>query len=185
MKPYLILALAAVLLAAGCKKDDPEAGLPPATQEGKNPGGCLVNGERFVAAESGGSLLTNPILALRGGFAFDSVYYVSMNGTYQGQRATILLFLRTRVAGTYYLNRTTVYYPQGDPLQVFSHATFTVSGSHGEVYVTNAQHTGQAVLTRADIARGISAGTFEFTAASMFDPSKIVTVTKGRFDRQQ
>ena len=94
--PLLLLVL---LLAAGCQKNDPEAGLPKATQEGKNTAGCRVNGERFVAAESGGSLLSNPTPALRGGFAFDSVYYVSLNGTYQGRRATVLLFLRTHGLG--------------------------------------------------------------------------------------
>ncbi|MBF9224345.1 hypothetical protein [Hymenobacter ruricola] len=185
MKPYLTLALAATLLAPACKKDNPEAGLPPATQEGKNTGGCLVNGERFVAAESGGSLLSNPTPALSGGFAFDSVYYVSLNGKYQGQRATILLFLRGEKIGTYMLNRTTQYYPQGDPIRMSSHATFTLSGSQGEVYVTNAQYTGQVVMTRADLRAGITAGTFEFTASSTFDPSKTITITKGRFDRQQ
>jgi len=177
--------LGLVLLAAACKKDAPEAGLPPATQTGANTGGCLINGERFVAVEQGGSLLSNPIPALGGGFAFDSVYYVTLSGIYKGQRATVMLFLRTRVAGTYQLNHTTQYYPQGDPLRVFSHATFSTAGSGGETYVTNSQHTGQVVLTRADVQAGIAAGTFEFTAASTFDPSKTVTVTSGRFDRQQ
>ena len=184
MKP-LLYCLPLLLALAACKKDAPDAGLPPATQTGANTAGCLVNGERFVAAPSGGSLLSNPTPALSGGFAFDSVYYVSLNGTYQGQRATILLFLRTRVAGTYQLNKTTQYYPQGDPLQVFSHATFSTAGSGGETYVTNSQRTGQVVLTRADVRAGIAAGTFEFTAASTFDPTKTVTVTSGRFDRQQ
>ena len=177
--------LAVLLLVNGCAKDDPEAGLPQATQEGKNTAGCLVNGERFVAAESGVSLLTNPIPALRGGFAFDSVYYVSLNGTYQGQRATFMLFLSGETTRTYLLNRTTAYYPQGDLLRVFSHATVTLAGSGGETYVTSVQHTGQVVLTRADLRAGISSGTFEFTAASTFDPGKTITVTKGRFDRKQ
>jgi hypothetical protein len=186
MKPYLFLSLAAALLtASACKKDAPDAGLPPATQVGANTGGFLINGERFVAVQQGGSLFSNPIPALNGGFAFDSVYYVTLSGIYQGQRATVMLFLRTRVAGTYQLNQTTQYYPQGDPLHVFSHATFSTTGSGGEMYGTSAQHTGQVILTRADVRNGIAAGTFEFTAASTFDPSKTVTITSGRFDRQQ
>jgi hypothetical protein len=185
MKPYLPLALAATLLAPACKKDDPDDGLPPATQEGKNTGGGLGNGERFVAAEPGGSLLPNPIPALRGGVAFDSGYYVSLNGAYQGQRATIMVFLRTRVAGTHLLNQTTRYHPQGDPLLVAGHATFTLAGSQGEVYVTNARHTGQVMLARADLRTGSSAGTCAFTAASTSEPRKTSTITKGRFDRKQ
>lgn len=97
-------------------------------QEGQNTAGCLVNGERFVAAESGGSLLSNPTPALRGGFAFDSGYYVSLHGTNQSRRASVMLFLRTRVAGTYLLNRTTANYPQGVPLRIFSHITVTLAG---------------------------------------------------------
>ena len=185
MKQSSLFVLLLALAASACKKNDPEAGLPKATQEGRNTAGCLVNGERFVAAESGGSLLNNPTPALSGGFAFDSVYYVSLNGRYQSRRATILLFLRTRVAGTYPLNRTTEYYPQGSPRVILNHATLTIAGSGGETYVTTAQHTGQVVLTRVDKQADISAGTFEFTAASTFDPRKIVTVTKGRFDRRQ
>lgn len=185
MRTYPLLFLAAALLLAGCKKDDPEASLPPPTQVGANTGGCLVNGEAFIAEQQGGSLLTNPFPALDGGFAFDSVYYVTLSGKYQDVRGTVLLFLRTQRAGTYMLNRTTQYYPQGSPRVILNHATFTIAGSGGETYVTNAQHTGKVVLTRTDVQRGISSGTFEFTAASTFDPSKTITITKGRFDRKQ
>lgn len=180
-----LYCLLLTLLATACKKDDPEAGLPAATQTGANTGGCLINGEPFVATEYPGSILSNPIPPLGGGFAFDSVYFVTLKGNYKGQRATIMLFLRTRVAGTYQLNQTTLYYPQGDPLRIASHATFATAGSAGETYVTSAQHIGKVVLTRADLRSGISAGTFEFTAASAFDPSKTVTITSGRFDRKQ
>ncbi|MBF9224347.1 hypothetical protein [Hymenobacter ruricola] len=183
MKPYLTLALAATLLAPACKKDDPDDGLPPATQEGKNTGGCLVNGERFVATGYGSGL--GRISALSGGFAFDSLYYLELSGVVKGNNVDVLLFFRSRKPGTYPLNRNTLYYPQGDPLTIFSHATYTESNNTGELYVTDAQHTGQVEFTYADVARRISAGTFEFTAASTFDRSKTVTVTSGRFDRQQ
>ncbi|MFD2718892.1 DUF6252 family protein [Hymenobacter monticola] len=184
-KQCLLLALPAFLLAVGCKKDDPNDGLPPATQEGKNTGGCFVNGERFIATETPGNILTNPIPPLGGGFAFDSVYYVTLKGMYQGQRATLMLFLRRRITGTYQFNQNTPYFPQAVSSQVLNHATLTTAGSSGETYGTSAQHTGQVVLTRMDYQAGISAGTFDFTAASTFDPSKTVTVTKGRFDRKQ
>ena len=62
-----IYLLGILLALAGCTKEAPDAGLPAATQEGKNTSGCLVNGERFVAAEYPGSLLSNPILALPAG----------------------------------------------------------------------------------------------------------------------
>lgn len=101
MKIYSTPALVAVLLTLGassCKKDTPEAALPPATHEGKNTGGCLINGERFVAAgwPSGSILNSNPTPPLSGGFSFDSVYRVLLNGQYRGQNATIMLFTAQR-----------------------------------------------------------------------------------------
>lgn len=86
MKPFLCIILLA--LVAACKKDSPEAGLPPATQTGANSGGCLINGERFIAKEYPGTLLSNPIPPLGGGFAFDSVYYITHSGDCKEQRAT-------------------------------------------------------------------------------------------------
>ena len=73
-------------------------------------------------------------------------------------------------------------------LFALNHATYTdysANNSRGEVYVTDAQHTGQVTLPYADMQRGISAGTFEFTAVSTNDPNKTVTITNGRFDRKQ
>lgn len=92
MKQLLPFALATALALPACKKDAPEASLPPATQVGANTGGCLINGQPFIAAEYGGGLLSNPVPALQGGFAFDSVYYVTLNGEYQGQKGSIMLF---------------------------------------------------------------------------------------------
>ena len=186
MKTYLVSVLAFALLAAGCKKDDPEAGLPPATQEGKNTGGCLINGVRFVATGWGGSLLSNPTPPLFGGFSFDSVYTVDLNGQYKGENAILTLFLKNDVPKTYMLNKDTPYYPQATPSRVLSHATFGVAGgSNAELYGTSSSHTGKVVLTRADLNSGIGAGTFEFTAASTVDRTKTITITSGRFDRKQ
>ena len=186
MKTCLLLGLAAALLAAGCKKDDPEAGLPPATQEGKNTGGCLINGERFVATGWGsGSVLSNPVPPLSGGFSFDSVYRVELHGQYNGQNTTVMIFLKNDQLGIYQLNKTTQYWPQGISQNLLSHATLSTANSAGEVYVTDAQNVGQVVLTRSDLNSGIGAGTFAFTAASTFDRTKTVTITSGRFDRKQ
>ncbi|UOQ99480.1 DUF6252 family protein [Hymenobacter sp. 5317J-9] len=176
--------LLAALLAAGCKKDDPEAGLPPATHEGKNTGGCLINGERFVAAEYGGSLLSNPIPALRGGFSFDSIYTIDLNGQMNGKNTTVSLFFRSQKVGTYLLNKNTGYYPQTSDLYALNHAVL-YSDNAVEVYGTDAQHIGQVVLEYANVQKGISAGTFEFTAVNQSNPNKTVTITSGRFDRKQ
>ena len=69
---------------------------------------------------------------------------------------------------------------------MLNHATYRVSSAAvGETYVTNSQSNGQVNFNYADYGRGISAGTFEFTAASTLDRTKTVTITSGRFDRKQ
>ena len=184
MKNLFLTGLAIILFLPACKKKDPEASLPAATQVGANTGGCLINGQPFVAAKYGGGVLSNPIPALDYGFSFDSLYYLVMTGTYQGSRATITLFLRSRRVGKYLFDKTTPYYPMGSPRIVENSATFAISNSNGETYVTDAQHTGQIELTRADTVNFIASGLFEFTAVSTLDPTKMVTITNGRFDRK-
>ncbi|OGX86013.1 hypothetical protein BEN47_13630 [Hymenobacter lapidarius] len=183
MKPYLFISLAALLATSACKKDEIDA-LPKATQEGKNTAGCLVNGEGFVAAESGGSLLSNPTPALAGGFYEDSLYYLTLAGKTSRGKTRIRLFFRSQSPGTYLFNQTTPNLDRAGLRYTLGYAACEFSDTK-EFYITNAQHTGQVVLTRADLSRGITAGTFEFTAASTFDPRKTITVTKGRFDRRQ
>lgn len=187
MKTSFHSALAAMLLAlsaGGCKKDGPEAGLPAATQNGANTGGCLINGELFVATGWGGSLLSNPTPALFGGFSFDSLYTVQLNGQLNKKNTTISLFFRSQRIGTYLFNKNTQYYPQISARYALNHAVL-YSDNAGDIYVTNIQHTGKTVLAFANVQMGISAGAFEFTAASTFDPTKTVTITSGRFDRKQ
>ncbi len=185
METHLTVGLVVALLAACSKGAAPDVGLPPATQVGANTGGCLINGEQFVASGWGGSLFSNPTPPLSGGFAFDSVYRVELHGQYQGQRASLMLFVRNDQVGLHPLNKITQYWPQGDPLLIASHAAFSFVDAGGDTYVTNAIHNGKVVLTRAEPAAKIGAGTFEFTAVSTSDPCKTITVTSGRFDRKQ
>ena len=180
-----IYLLGILLLLAACSKDAPEAGLPPATQTGANTGGCLVNGERFVATGWGGSLLSNSIPSLSGGFFYDSLYYLHINGVYKGQNTTLTLFCRSQKPGSYLLNQNTVTVDQGGiGTRVRNHAAFSVDNNAG-AYVTDARYTGQITLSSASRASGVSSGTFEFTAVNQSDPTKTVTVTSGRFDRKQ
>ncbi|MCR5887904.1 DUF6252 family protein [Hymenobacter sp. J193] len=184
MKQLIYLAICASVLTAACKKEELDA-LPKATQEGKNTAGCLIDGQAFVATgwPSGGILGPSAIPPLTGGFAFDTLFYVKLYGQYKGENATVMLFIRGRKTGTYLLNRPTLYYPQGDPQYIFNHATFSLSHSMGEVYVTDTHNTGKVDLTY--LTKPVSSGTFEFTAASTLDPRKTITITHGRFDRKQ
>ena len=195
MRTYSYLALtAALLLAASCKKDDPEAGLPPATQEGKNTAGCLINGQPFVASGFGSG--PGRVAGLGGGFAYDSAYYLRLNGKLGGQDGSLHIFLNSvpdykkqALLGEYILNNTTPYLPIALPSQCLNYAAFFPNDNPQEVYRTDAQHTGKVELTYVDISnvrvKRIASGTFEFTAVSSLDPNKAVRVTSGRFDRQQ
>ena len=80
----LMYCLPILLLFSGCKKETPEETLPPATQEGKNTAGCLINGQAFIAKSYGGGPLSAPIPAMEGGFSFDSLYQLSIYGQLNG-----------------------------------------------------------------------------------------------------
>jgi hypothetical protein len=181
MKYYLLVLIQAGLGLAACQKS-PEPSLPVATQEGKNTAGCLIDGHPFVAKSYGGGVLNTPIPAMQGGFAFTHSYHLAMHGQLAGQGVEVMLFLQGRQPGTYLLNHDTQYYPKGTPAYVLDHATYSVEASQ-EVYVTDARHTGQVVLTMANVRKGLSAGTFGFTAVSTRDSTRTITITNGRFDR--
>ena len=185
----LLLCFVAALLATNCKKDDPEAGLPPATQESKNTSGCFINGQVFSASGFGSGL--GRVAGIAGGFAEDSLYRLRLNGTAGGKEYSLILFIanfpRTGKAlvGTHLLNKDTPYWPQEIFSRCQNHATVTPNDYSGELYGTTSVYTGQVQITRADVAQRIASGTFEFTAVSNLDPTKTVRVTSGRFDRQQ
>ena len=189
MQQWLFLSLAALLLAAGCKKDDPEASLPPATQEGKNTAGCLINGQPFVASGFGSG--PGRVAGIAGGFAEDSLYRLRLNGKAGGKEYSLIVFVanfpRTGkpLAGTYQLNEDTPYWPQEIFSRCQSHATVMPNDYAGGLYGTTSIYTGQVQITRADKLHNIASGTFEFTAVNNLDPNKTLRVTSGRFDRQQ
>ena len=179
----LLLALA----GSSCKKDDPQARLPAATHEGRNTAGCLINGEPFVATGWGSGPVTVP--AISGGFAFDSAYYLRLNGKLKNQNVTVSLFVanapRTSnqsLTKVYLFNKDTPYYPQASPRDCLNHAIVEYSDGSNELYGTDAQHTGKVELTHVELSHSMAAGTFEFTAGSRLDPTKTFTVTNGRFD---
>lgn len=182
-----IYPLALLLALAACQKDDPEAGLPAATHTGTNKSGCLINGAAFIPRgwASGGIYGPGPTYSIEGGFFSDSLYALALNGTMDGNRVTIDLFLEGRTTGTYLLNRNTSSYHGLSGLNQACYTVYDAAHYNGEVYITDVRHTGRVDLTYADVTHGISAGTFEFTAVSTSDPSKTVTITSGRFDRKQ
>ena len=194
MKIYLYFALAAALLGLSqCKKDDPAAGLPAATHAGANTAGCFINGQPFVASGFGSG--PGRVAGLGGGFAYDSAYYLRLNGKLGGQDGSLHIYLRSipdyksnSLIRTYLLNELSAYMPIASPTQCRSYGAFFPNDNSGEVYITDNIHVGKVDLVYvnlADLNRPITAGTFEFTAVSSLDPNKTLRVTSGRFDRQQ
>ncbi|MDQ2770013.1 MAG: DUF6252 family protein [Bacteroidota bacterium] len=163
MKTYLHLALAAVLLSASsCKKDGPEAGLPAATQEGKNTFGCLVDGQLFVPLPPAGinSSSRDPLEA--------SKYRTDILVSGRGNGYVDFALRNAFQPGTYSLGET----------RTGSYGSHDVSAG---TYYTDAAHSGTVTLTRIDTVARIASGTFQFTALD-FRSGKTVTVTDGRFD---
>jgi hypothetical protein len=162
MRTYLFLSLAAVLLATGCKKDDPEAGLPTATQEGKNTFGCLVDGQVFVPKPGQAISITKrePLEA--------SVYRTDLLVSGMGDGYVEFALHNASQQGTYALGETSTK----------SYGTYSVSGIR---YYTNTAHVGTVTITRIDTVAKVAAGTFQFTALD-YQSGKTVTISNGRFD---
>ncbi|GAA4042952.1 hypothetical protein GCM10022409_31120 [Hymenobacter glaciei] len=189
MRPYLFLGLAATLLA-GCKKDDPAAGLPAATHTGANTAGCLINGQPFVATGFGSG--PGRVAGMGGGFACDSAYYLRLNGKIGSSEGAIHLFLNSfprfknrMLAGVYILDKDTPYMPAAISSQCLSYAVFLPNDNSQELFGTTSKAVGSVNITHVDEVNRIVSGTFEFTAVSSLDPTKTLRVTSGRFDRQQ
>ncbi len=164
MRTYLHLALAAVVLAlsaSSCKKDGPAAGLPAATQEGKNTFGCLVDGQLFVPKPGGVFSITkrDPLEA--------SIYRTDLLVSASGDGYVDFALRNAFRPGTYPLGET----------RTGGYGLYQISAGD---YNTDATHTGTVTLTRIDTVAKIAAGTFQFTGLNR--NGQTVTVTDGRFD---
>ncbi|MFD2719415.1 DUF6252 family protein [Hymenobacter monticola] len=161
-KQFLAALYAAALLAAACKKDAPDAGLPAATQEGRNTFGCLVDGQAFGPKPPTGinSSSRDPLEA--------SIYRTDVLVSARGGGYVEFALRNAFRPGTYPLGET----------QTASYGSYIINGiSH----YTTATYPGTVTLTRIDTVARIAAGTFEFTALD-YRSGKTVTVTQGRFD---
>jgi hypothetical protein len=162
------------LVLWGCKGP-----LPKPTQEGKNTLGCRLDGKKWIpnglpGAPGGGR--SAPVL---GGYQkpIAGIKWFVHIQSYRDQEG-VILFLRDVVKpGVYELNQATETFPRA-----LTPSNYALYETRSEAYLTDATHTGQVTITRADTVNWIISGTFEFTAVNRQDPGKVVRVTKGRFD---
>ena len=145
--------------------------LPPATQEGRNTFGCLVNGEIWIPQGYNGTanldLSYDP--GYRGGTFNLSAYNYFGNGDDDKQTISIYSDSLKREA-TYLLN---------DPEHA---APLFNDRSTGCSYYreSNVFREGSLTITRFDLENQVISGTFEFTLAK--PGCDTIRVTEGRFD---
>jgi len=172
---HLLAAALLFSIFTSCKKDVDE--LPPATQTGAHTFGAKVNGEFWVPQGFGFIPANDKLEAMQ--FSNGDLRIKAKNFASSPNETEFEIYLAGAIApGVYPLN-TNVSYP-------------TFSASYGyfvkrkltpeDEWITNATVTGSVTLTRVDIPNHIVSGTFEFNAQSMYTPSKILSVTEGRFD---
>lgn len=135
--------------------------LPPATQEGKNTFGCLVDGKAWVTKTS-----IDADAYYQEGRLF---IYAKLDSGGIDQEMTISLFDFDLMEGEYILTE----YPE-----IFGELRDLKTNCE---YLTSASHIGKLTITHFDQTNFIISGTFEFEAYSD-DCDKVVKVTHGRFD---
>jgi len=165
----IALGICLLSLASSCKKQGLDA-LPPATTNGSNTFGCLIDGKPFVGQNH--SELFLHVAAAQG-------YY------YQGTLS---------ILGSYYFGRDVSgdIYGVSIDIQTPKHTgTIAVPGATGNVisysnnsgtfrFSSDSLHSGVITITRFDSVTHIYSGTFQ---GSLVDKGgKTVQVTNGRFD---
>lgn len=167
------LSVAALLTLSTCKKDDPEAQLPPATQTGANTFGCLINGQAWTPRGNNGtsnySVSYDP--SYRKGTLNISTYRYNSNADNDWQ-SMIIYSDSLKTPGVYQLNRPN---RQEALFHNFKNGCEFSGGSRNYC-------RGALTITRLDLQAGIISGTFHFT---LYKPGcDSIRVTEGRFDKK-
>ena len=177
----ILLALTVMLPFVSCKKDDPKVALPPATQEGKNIGGCLIDGEVWKTSGRQGSIWSGPgtaaVVSKKMGQPFYNVSVILSSGE---SSRTIELECKNMLApGRCEFNTTMPPASMPEP----SNAHYPNGAAPGKVgdFVTGATATGWLEITYLDAQRQIIAGRFAFTGQDKSNGQQVI-ISEGRFD---
>ena len=174
--PYALLLAALLGLSQGKKKDDPDpAGqLPPATQNGANTVGCLLNGQAWAPSGNGNS----------------KNFFIDYDTGYPGGlfNMTVDRYLDNTPNGYQYLSVYVNPMPQTGIYDLSNLTQTRVSFSNRSVgcsYESRDSGTycrGKITITRLDTQARIISGTFEFTLAK--PGCDTLKFTQGRFDKK-
>jgi len=164
---YLLVACLPLLLIA-CEREAPQPvdQLPPATQEGANTFGCLVDGELWLPESD--SWLDVPWTAS----FYQGTLFIKAKNASKPSAFSFELLDRVHSEGTYVLLH--------EPWNGGQFIRF----SEGEsVYRPDSTHFGYLTITKLDTSEPyFVSGTFYFDAVNENDSTDIVQITDGRFD---
>ena len=171
LKSVAVFFLGLFLLSASCKKTNVENILPPATQNGSNTMGALVNNAVWNPIAIGNG---SGIIADYQGFLFNILAF-SENAVRTGGTSINITLSNFNGIGTYNLNNAQS--ASGNSGSV----TIGVVGVFTE-YNTDNSHNGNLIITNWDAAKRIISGTFQFDAVNQNNSADVIHVTSGRFD---
>lgn len=169
---FLFLFLVIVITSGtNCKKNNPESGLPPATQEGKNTAGFLINGKVWLPKGDNGfaNLACDYDETFMGG-AFNITGY-----RYEPNKRSFFGVSGRDITNTgiYKLNLSPD--KKGD-ISIDANSKYCIY----EWYDTIPNHNAYLNITKLDKVNRIVSGTFEF--ALVKPGCEEVRITQGRFD---
>jgi len=165
-----IFLFATLIVFNSCKKTQLES-LPPASTNGSNTIGCLIDGQAFVGADTHD--LFNPLKGIDGYYSYASG--LSVEGTASSN------YITTFVSVNVNSPLSAKSFPVGGPSS--NSLSISYSGTANGDYITDTLHLGTVTITRFDTINHVYSGTFEGTVADK--SSNIKHVTSGRFDFKQ
>lgn len=168
-----LIYTALIILLAGCEscEDDPQPTelekLPPATQEGKNTFGCLVNGKAWITRTSTDATA----------FYQEGVFAIGATNDKNTENIFISIYDENLSEGEYHLPN------DNGENTIQDVAGLNQSKTTKCRFETMSDYTGTVQITHLDQSQGswIVSGTFEFEAYSP-ECDTIIKVTDGRFD---
>jgi hypothetical protein len=165
---FFLLLFSSLLLNSKCRKDN-EPQLPPETTIGANTFGCKIDGKVFIPQGRNG-----------------------MPGLVANQ-----YFLGTGPGGGWFTfvtasDKDNIIIIETDSLLLLENNSYSLKPMKGFAYgrhyfnllsfQMNQNDVGTLFITKHDMQRHILSGRFSFTATNVYDQTKKVNITEGRFD---
>lgn len=176
-KLFFLLTLLMPFLSFNCHKDD-DFGLPPATQNGANTFGCMINGKPWVA-EIAPNILDPALRKL------DMSYDETLTGAFYNN--TFSLFARlvndttsqSVVVSGFKLEKTGLLDTASNSLSI----TYRLHSPFLKTYEIDKNLPSRFEITKLDTLANICSGRFEFYVISS-DKADTLFITEGRFDKR-